>query len=647
MEKATQSASHRGNSKIIDMKQLLIFSLLAVLSLSIGLPLVQSEPNSISGILTDKDSGDPIAFARIVLIDSLNQEQGASTDLDGKFKLNQLKPGTYSLEAHYVGYESLRKTGIKVFGQKGTELKLTLTSAQATLQEVTVTDYRDSRSRKQEAYSGAAYHHSTPYPQQSSYVDYNSMQTEGYAPINENGFKLAQASPLSTFSVDVDAASYANVRRYLVNGNKPPADAVRIEEMINYFDYDYPNPKDGHPFSITTEYGNCPWNSKHKLVHIGLQGVRIETDNLPPSNLVFLIDVSGSMNQANRLPLVKKSLAMLVDNLNPRDRVAIVVYAGAAGEVLPSTPASEKHKILEALERLQAGGSTAGGAGIKLAYDVALRNFMKDGNNRVIICTDGDFNVGASSDGEMQRLIEEKRKSGVFLTCLGYGMGNYKDSKLEILANKGNGNYAYIDNLLEAKKVLINEMGATLVTVAKDVKIQVEFNPAVVKSYRLVGYENRLLNNEDFNDDQKDAGEIGAGHSVTALYEIELVAGAESTGEPSVDPLKYQTTAATGNKSEILTVKFRYKEPNGSVSKLITKELPNTPIKGKQSDNFNWSAAVAMFGMYLRNSPYLKENNLGKMSELAASAKGKDPHGYRGELIRLISLSGALDSGKK
>jgi Ca-activated chloride channel homolog len=628
------------------MKHALFFGILAALLVSIGIPALQQEPNSIYGKVTDGETGDPVAFAKIILIDSLHQKKAVTSDVDGKFAFSKLKSGSYSLEISSPGYANLTKKGIKVSSKKGVYLNLSLQPNQTTLSEVMVMEHHGSRAKKHEAQpTGAAYHHS-PFSNQMNQVDYNGMQTEGYAPINENGFKLAQASPLSTFSIDVDAASYSNVRRYLVNGNRPPVDAVRVEEMINYFEYDYPNPKDGHPFSITTEYGNCPWNKQHKLVHIGLQGLRIETENLPASNLVFLIDVSGSMSQSNRLPLVKKSLALLVDNLNPKDRIAIVVYAGAAGEVLPSTPASEKATILEALNRLEAGGSTAGGAGIKLAYDVAQRNFMKDGNNRVIICTDGDFNVGASSDGEMQRLIEEKRKSGVFLTCLGYGMGNYKDSKLEILANKGNGNYAFIDNLLEAKKVLINEMGATLVTVAKDVKIQVEFNPAVVKSYRLVGYENRLLNNEDFNDDQKDAGEIGAGHSVTALYEIELVAGAEATGEPSVDPLKYQTTATTGNKSEILTVKFRYKDPKGSESKLITKVLPNAAIKSKQSDNFNWSAAVAMFGMYLRNSPYLKENDLGKMSELAASAKGKDPHGYRGEFIRLIGLSGAWDSGK-
>ena len=459
------------------MKHAALFGLIAILSVSIGLPFMQSEPNSISGIVIDSNTGDPIPYANVILYDSLKQKQGARTDLDGKFKFTKLKSGTYSLDITYVGYTALKKSNIKVSGQKGTVLSVSLKPDETKLSEVMVVNHHSGRPKKMEAEmpSGAVYSREVN-PYQTNQVDYNSMQTEGYAPINENGFKLAQASPLSTFSADVDAASYANVRRYLVNGNKPPVDAVRIEEMINYFDYDYPNPKDGHPFSITTEYGNCPWNKQHKLVHIGLQGVRIETENLPASNLVFLIDVSGSMNQANRLPLVKKSLAMLVDNLNPRDRVAIVVYAGAAGEVLPSTPASEKHKIIEALDRLEAGGSTAGGAGIKLAYDVALRNYMKDGNNRVIICTDGDFNVGASSDGEMQRLIEEKRKSGVFLTCLGYGMGNYKDSKLEILANKGNGNYAYIDNLLEAKKVLINEMGATLVTVAKDVKIQVEFN---------------------------------------------------------------------------------------------------------------------------------------------------------------------------
>jgi Ca-activated chloride channel family protein len=330
----------------------------------------------------------------------------------------------------------------------------------------------------------------------------------------------------------------------------------------------------------------------------------------------------------------------LVDNLNPEDRVAIVVYAGAAGEVLPSTPAANKATIIDAINQLEAGGSTAGGAGIKLAYKVATENFIKNGNNRVIICTDGDFNVGQTSDAEMHRLIEKQRETGVFLTCLGYGMGNYKDSKLETLANKGNGNYAYIDDLMEAKKVLVNEMGATLVTIAKDVKLQVEFNPTIVKSYRLVGYENRLLNNEDFNDDKKDAGELGAGHSVTAIYEIEL---ANADSENRVDPLKYQEGKASGNKEDVLTVKFRYKAPNGNKSKLLSEVVNVNDFTKKASEDFNWSAAVAMYAMYLRESEYLQEVDLAKIKTLAKAAIGKDVRGYRSEFMQLLALTEKLE----
>lgn len=625
------------------MKNTMLLGLFALLFISFNIPFQKNEPTIISGKVVERDTGEPIAFAKVVLTDDSNQQKFATTDFDGKFRFENVTSGKYSLAVSFVGYDKWHRKNFSFDASKGLYVNVALEGNKSQLSEVVVMDTRVKGSRKLEAeYAG---HYNSPSPQSFSQVDYNSMQTEGYAPINENGFKSVVSSPLSTFSIDVDAASYSNVRRYLVNGNKPPIDAVRIEEMINYFEYDYPNPEKGLPFSITNEMGDCPWNKNHKLVHIGLQGSRIQTADLPASNLVFLIDVSGSMNQSNRLPLIKKSLALLVENLNENDRVAIVVYSGAAGEVLPSTSAKEKATILQALDRLEAGGSTAGGAGIKLAYDVALRNFKKDGNNRVIICTDGDFNVGASSDGEMQRLIEEKRNSGVFLTCLGYGMGNYKDSKLEILANKGNGNYAYIDNLLEAKKVLINEMGATLVTVAKDVKIQVEFNPNVVKSYRLVGYENRLLNTEDFNDDNKDAGEIGAGHSVTALYEIELAnESSDESVHPSVDPLKYQQTVTNNLTNEVLTVKFRYKEPDGEISKLLSQVLDKQDLKKKSSENFNWSAAVAMFGMYLRNSEFLVEADLRKIEELAMSAKGKDIHGYRGEFIRMINLSRNLAS---
>ena len=467
--------------------------------------------------------------------------------------------------------------------------------------------------------------------------------TEDYATIHENIFHRPADEPLSTFSIDVDAASYSNMRRFLNQGQKPPVDAVRIEEMINYFDYDYPQPKGEDPFSINTEVSAAPWNPQHYLVHIGLQGKVIPTENLPPSNLVFLIDVSGSMSDANKLPLLKSSFKLLVDQLRPVDKVAIVVYAGAAGMVLPATSGNEKETILAALNQLQAGGSTAGGAGIQLAYKIAKENRVEGGNNRVIIATDGDFNVGESSNAGMERLVEQKRNDGIFLTVLGFGMGNYKDSKMEILADKGNGNYAYIDNILEAKKVLVNEFGGTLFTIAKDVKIQVEFNPAKVQAYRLVGYENRLLNKEDFNNDKKDAGELGSGHTVTALYEI-IPAGVKSNFV-SVDPLKYQryTPAESAKVSnELMTVKLRYKQPDGDTSKLLVNTIADRPVSGS-SDNFQWSAAVAGFGMLLRDSEFKGEINYEKVLSLANASKGKDENGYRSEFINLVKSAMLLN----
>ena len=483
-----------------------------------------------------------------------------------------------------------------------------------------------------------------PYPEADDYEDHN---TEEYATINENIFLAPNKNPLSTFSIDVDAASYSNVRRFLNNGQAPPKDAVRIEEMVNYFSYDYAQPKGGDPFSITTEIGACPWNTKHKLVHIGLQGKKVATENLPASNLVFLLDVSGSMGQANKLPLLKSSLKMLVNQMRAKDRVAIVVYAGAAGLVLPSTAGNEKETIIAALDNLNAGGSTAGGAGIKLAYKIAMENFKEGGNNRIILATDGDFNIGASSNGEMDRLIEEKRKGGVFLTVLGFGMGNYKDSKMESIADKGNGNYAYIDNIQEAKKVLVTEFGGTLFTIAKDVKLQVEFNPKKVQAYRLIGYENRKLKNEDFNNDKKDAGELGSGHTVTAMYEI-IPVGVDSEFIGSVDDLKYQNikhVSKATNTNEILTLKLRYKQPEGSKSKLLVKTLMDKTIKlDKTSNNFRFAAAVASFGMILRDSEFKGDATISTVVALAKGAKGDDDEGYRAEFIKMVRASDFMAS---
>jgi Ca-activated chloride channel homolog len=470
------------------------------------------------------------------------------------------------------------------------------------------------------------------------------FNTEDYDNIVENKFLAPAQNPLSTFSIDVDEAAYSNVRRYLQNGSVPPAGAVRIEELVNYFDYSYPQPVNGDPFAVVTEISECPWNNQHRLVHIGLQGKEIPIENLPNANLVFLIDVSGSMDEPNKLPLVQASMAMLVDQLRNDDKVAIVVYAGNAGLVLPSTRGINKLRIKEAIDDLEAGGSTAGGEGIQLAYKIARENFIKGGNNRIILATDGDFNVGPSSDDDLVRLIEKERQSGVFLSVLGYGMGNYKDNKMQQLADKGNGNHSYIDNINEAKKVLVKEFGSTLFTIAKDVKIQIEFNPSKVQAYRLIGYENRIMAAEDFNDDKKDAGELGSGHTVTALYEV-IPVGIKSEFIVLADTLKYQTGKSvviyTGN--EIMTIKLRYKNPDENISKLIIKPvIDEHVILTNTSDNFRFSAAVASFGMLLRNSEYKQNSSYQQIISLAKGAKGKDENGYRQEFIQLAESAGLI-----
>ncbi len=473
------------------------------------------------------------------------------------------------------------------------------------------------------------------------------FNTEDYAHISENPFRLASENPLSTFSIDVDAASYTNIRRFIQGqGQKPPADAVRIEEMVNYFVYEYPQPEGDHPFAVVTEVGAAPWNTDHRLVHIGLQGKAIDAANRPASNLVFLLDVSGSMHSPDKLPLLKQAFSLLVNELGEEDRVAIVVYAGAAGLVLPSTPGSQRDAILDAIASLEAGGSTAGAAGIQLAYQVAQEHFVEGGNNRVILATDGDFNVGVSSDSELIRLIEEKREQGTFLTVLGFGTGNLKDNKMEQIANHGNGNYYYLDGELEAKKVLVNELGGTLFTIAKDVKIQVEFNPLHVASYRLIGYENRLLANEDFADDTKDAGELGAGHTVTALYEIIPVGAESDTDVRSQGDLKYQdhTTNATARASgELLTVKLRYKQPDGDTSQLIERPVLASAA-WEPTDDFYFSAAVAAFGMILRDSEHRGEATVDQVLALAKDALGDDPGGYRASFVDLVETYRGIDT---
>jgi Ca-activated chloride channel family protein len=476
----------------------------------------------------------------------------------------------------------------------------------------------------------------------NQYAQYAGSNTEEYAKVEENKFLTAADNPLSTFSIDVDTASYSNIRRYLTNNQLPPKDAARIEEMVNYFSYDYPQPKDGEPFSVTTNLAVCPWNKAHQLLRIGLKGKTPDASKLPPSNLVFLIDVSGSMQDANKLPLLKEGFKMMVRQLRPEDKVSIAVYAGNAGKILEPTSGADKDKILWAIDQLQAGGSTAGGEGILLAYQLAKDSFIKGGNNRVILATDGDFNVGVSNTGDLTRIIEEKRKDGIFLTILGFGEGNIKDSRLVQLADKGNGNYYYIDNSKEAKKVLVTELGSTLFTIAKDVKVQIEFNPAQVKAYRLIGYEKRMLAKEDFNNDQKDAGEIGAGHTVTALYEVVPASSTESFG--NVDNLKYQEKVQPVVSNEVMTVKLRYKEPDKDVSKLITQAITKSDIKDEPTGDFAFASAVAEFGMLLRGSEFKADSSYDHVKKTAKASLGDDKFGFRAEFVTLVETAETLDN---
>ena len=592
----------------------------------------------ITGSVVDAASGESLPGVS-VLVKGTNT--GTATDAAGKYAIT-FPPDKKILVFSFIGY-----TTQEVVVKDQTVINIKLQPDIKGLSEVIVTGYG---SQVQRALSGrlAGMNLNKVQGQASAdgYYARPNYNTEDYNAIQENIFLEARKNPLSTFSIDVDAASYSNMRRFLSNGQAPPKDAVRIEEMINYFKYDYPQPTGSDPVSITSEIAACPWNPAHQLLHIGLQGKKIPTQNLPPSNLVFLIDVSGSMTGPDRLDLVKAGFKLLVEQLRPQDQVAIVVYAGAAGMVLPATPGSQKDRIIQALEGLEAGGSTAGGAGIVLAYNIAKENFKQNGNNRVILATDGDFNVGVSSNAELERLIEEKRETGIFLTVLGFGMGNLKDSRMEQLADKGNGNYAYVDTILEAKKVFVNEFGGTLFTIAKDVKLQLEFNPAHVKAYRLVGYENRALKNEDFNNDKKDAGDLGSGHTVTALYEI-IPANAKSNQKlDTVDDLKYQknelnSTAARTN--ELVTLKLRYKEPAGNQSKLLQKVITdkqNSP--GKTSDNFRFAAAVAQFGLLLRDSEFKAKASYASVLELAQNARGQDEEGYRIEFINLVKSAQLL-----
>ena len=591
----------------------------------------------VMGTVTSSEDGSPLPGVNVVI---KSTQQGALTDLEGRYQL-KVTTGQEILVFGFVGFIS---NEVRI-GQQET-INVALLPDIQSLSEVVATRYgRRTRGkvRQDRMVFEAEYaplYNSLPTEHQPPH------NTENYVTVHENDFLEVKHQALSTFSIDVDAASYSNIRRFIDQGQLPPKDAVRIEEMVNYFTYNYAAPTNDAPFAITTELSACPWNEDHRLVHIGLQGKRIPTEELPPSNLVFLLDVSGSMEYPNKLPLLKSAFRLLVNQLRPDDRVAIVVYAGAAGLVLPATSGREKEKILRALDQLQAGGSTAGGAGIELAYKIAQENFQAEGNNRVILATDGDFNVGESSDAGMERLIEKKRDAGVFLTVLGFGMGNYQDAKMELLADKGNGNYAYIDTIQEAKKVLVNEFGGTLFTIAKDVKLQVEFNPTKVKAYRLIGYENRALNKEDFNNDRKDAGELGSGHTVTALYEIIPADSQEVTS--SVDDLKYQEQTVKANaypSEELLTLKLRYKNPQSNVSQLIEQPVVNRSVElNETTNNFRFAAAVAGFGMLLRDSEHKESLTYDAVATLAQEAKGEDLEGYRQEFIRMVESCNLMAS---
>ncbi len=620
------------------MKNLMLFLLMIPLWSN---KMAGGERSLISGIVTNAINGHPLAGVTVI---SGDQKDSTVTDYSGKYVIRVNRDQSI-LIFRFPGFE-IKTVNIK--GRSMIHVALQpKTDNKKEIAEVISMNYLTGRNLRESAMQKTSFYPSvTPVPFGTDW-DMGNFDTENYQAIHENEFLQATKNPLSTFSIDVDAASYSNIRRFINNGQKPPKDAVRVEEMINYFDYTYPEPQKNHPFSITTELSSCPWNAKHLLLHIGLQGKDIDTKDLPHSNLVFLIDVSGSMQPADKLPLLKSAFKMLTEKLRAGDYVSIVVYAGAAGLVLPPTPGNDKETIIRALDRLTAGGSTAGGAGLKLAYKTASEHFIEGGNNRIILATDGDFNIGTSSNAEMERLIEEEREKGIFMTVLGFGTGNYKDDKMEIIADKGNGNYAYIDNLQEARKVLINEFGGTLFTIAKDVKIQVEFNPQNVEGYRLIGYENRKLKNEDFNNDKKDAGELGAGHTVTALYEI-IPAGVKSEFIQPVDDLKYQVTVpvhARGNSGELVTLKLRYKDPDGTKSNLISTVVKNKPVPAeKTSANFRWSAAVAEFGMLLRESPFKGNTSTKSIMMLAENAKGTDPFGYRSEFIKLVASSRYLAS---
>lgn len=630
---------------------------------------ISAKSGVISGKVTDAETGEVLIGANVII---LNTNWGAATDIEGFFKIKSVPPGIYELKASYIGYSSQTIKDVKVIASDSLFIEIKL-KTDFNLSEILVVESKPTTNKystnsckvtnsefiqtlhiRGGRGSEVLYCVDGINSQVGGYTaEFNQClqsgpsNTEEYSTIVENEFLNAFSNPLSTFSIDVDAASYSNVRRFIDAGQLPPKDAVRVEEFINYFDYDYPQPKDEDPFSLFTELGVCPWNENNYLLHVGIKGKELMDEERTDCNLVFLLDVSGSMVPENKLPLVKKAFKFLVKNLKQNDKIAIVVYAGSAGLVLPATYGYEKDKILSALETLNAGGSTAGGAGIQLAYKIAKENFIVGGNNRIILATDGDFNVGVSSTSELVKMIEEKRDEGIFLTLLGFGMDNYKDGRLEELADKGNGNYYYIDNILEAKKVFDYDLMGTLFTIAKDVKIQIEFNPFKVEEYRLIGYENRLLKKEDFADDKKDAGELGAGHTVTALYEI--VPAKVRLISNEYEDLKYQTSKLTNeakDSDELLTLKLRFKLPDKANSKLITSVVYDRIFSPDSlSENFNFSSAVAGFAMLLRDSKFKGQVDYKMIEELAENNLGDDKYGYRDEFISILKRAKKLSEG--
>ncbi len=638
------------------MTRKLLLLLVALVLLSFSLAKSQGT-GVISGVVRDQ-AGNALAGARIDCYLDYQKVATASSDRQGNILARDLIPGTYIVTASLEGYKQWKREKVDVKAGRTVILNIRLQPGILEEEDVAALKPEVPRNGEAQVRLGRSNEAKTQMMYEMNDGGYGmaalpsfypgqlppGWNTEDYAAITPNIFHSPLSDPLSTFSIDVDTATYSNVRRLLNQGELPTPNTVRAEEIINYFDYDYPQPKGETPFSVYTELGVCPWNQKRNLVHIGLQGKKIDMAKAPANNLVFLLDVSGSMDYPNKLPLVKRSMELLLENMRTQDRVAIVVYAGAAGLALPSTSGEEKTKISAALSNLEAGGTTAGGAGIQLAYKTAVQNLIPGGNNRVILCTDGDFNIGVSSDADMTRLIESNRNQGVFLTVLGFGMGNYKDNRLELLADKGNGNYAYIDDLMEAKKVLVNELGATLYTIAKDVKLQVEFNPAHVKYYRLIGYENRLLRDEDFRDDTKDAGELGAGHSVTAIYEI---IPASSTEElPGLDPLKYQNATISDqakNSPEVMTVKLRYKLPDGDTSiPLETPVYNKTQGLSDVSRAFGFSAAAVGYAMLLQESEFKGNLTWNMVRSLASGNMGADPDSYKKEFLTLIDTAQRL-----